>query len=95
MKITAIGAKWLSVPIPEDRVSVSDFGRNDSFNTTLVRIDTDEGIVGWGEAKQTVGSLGGQKALVTTIEQDLAPQLIGQDPRQIARHWEVMYNGKY
>jgi len=93
MKITSIRATWLRVPIPAAKASVSDFGRNDSFNTTLVRIDTDEGLVGWGEAKQTVGSLGGQKALVTTIEQELAPPLIGQDPRDVARHWECMYNG--
>ena len=51
MKITAISATWLKVPIPADRVSVSDFGRNDSFNTTLVKVETDEGITGYGEAK--------------------------------------------
>ncbi len=93
MKITAISATWLQVPIPADRVSVSDFGRNDSFNTTLVKVETDEGITGYGEAKSTVGSLGGQRALVTTIEEELAPQLIGQDPRDPARHWETLYNG--
>ena len=93
MKISTIKAAWLQVPIPEDKASVSDFGRNVSFNTTLVRIETDEGMVGYGEAKATVGSLGSQRALVTTIEQELAPLLIGQDPRDIARIWELMYNG--
>jgi L-alanine-DL-glutamate epimerase-like enolase superfamily enzyme len=93
MKITSIRATWLRVPIPAAKASVSDFGRNDSFNTTLVRVETDEGITGFGEAKATVGSLGGQKALVTTIEQELGPQLIGQDPRDPARHWETMYSG--
>jgi L-alanine-DL-glutamate epimerase-like enolase superfamily enzyme len=93
MKITSIRATWLRVPIPAAKASVSDFGRNDSFNTTLVRVDTDEGLTGWGEAKATVGSLGGQKALVAAIEQELAPQLIGQDPRDPARLWELMYSG--
>jgi len=93
MKITAIKAAWLQVPIPEDQASVSDFGRNISFNTTLVRIETDEGLIGYGEAKATVGSLGSQRALVTTIEQELAPLLLGQNPRHIARLWELMYNG--
>lgn len=93
MKITAVKAFWLQVPIPEEQASTSDFGRNVSFNTTLVRVETDEGLVGYGEAKATVGSLGAQRALVTTVEQELGPLLIGQDPREIARHWETMYNG--
>lgn len=93
MKITAIKAFWLQVPIPEDKASVSDFGRNISFNTTLVRVESDEGLVGYGEAKATVGSVGNQRALVATIEQELAPLLIGQDPRNVARLWELMYNG--
>jgi len=93
MKITAIQASWLRVPIPADKVAVSDFGRNDSFNTTLVRVETDGGLVGYGEAKATVGSLGVQRALATAIEQEMAPLLIGQDPLDIARLWELMYNG--
>lgn len=93
MKITAIKAAWLQVPIPADKASVSDFGRNTSFNTTLVRVETDEGLIGYGEAKASVGSLGVQCALVTTIEKELAPLLIGQDPRDIARLWELMYSG--
>ena len=93
MKITSVRANWLRVPIPEDKVSVSDFGRNESFNTTLVRVETDEGLVGHGEAKATVGSLGSQRALAAAIEQELGPLITGEDPRDIARLWEVMYNG--
>ncbi len=93
MKIRSVDATWLSVPIPEAQVNVSDFGRIDSFDTTLVRIETDSGLVGHGEAKAAVGSGAVNHALVTTIERELAPLLIGQDPRDIARLWEVMYNG--
>lgn len=93
MKITSIKAFWLKVSIPEDKASVSDFGKNVSFNTTLVRVDTDEGLVGYGEAKASVGSLGDQSTLLTVIEKELAPLLIGQDPRNISRLWEIMYNG--
>ncbi|HKI97045.1 MAG TPA: mandelate racemase/muconate lactonizing enzyme family protein [bacterium] len=93
MKITRIRADWLHVPIPEDKASTSDFGRNTSFNTTLVRVETDAGIMGLGEAKASVGSLGSQAALVATIEQELAPLLVGEDPRDVARLWELMYNG--
>ncbi|NQT14616.1 MAG: mandelate racemase/muconate lactonizing enzyme family protein [Planctomycetes bacterium] len=93
MKITSVKATWLRVPIPEARQSVSDFGRNDSFNTTLVRVETDAGLVGYGEAKASVGSIGAQRALVAVIEEELAPMLVGEDPRDVARLWEVMYNG--
>lgn len=93
MKITSVKAYWLKVPIPEDKASVSDFGRNIYFNTTLVRVDTDAGLVGYGEAKASVGSLGDQRTLVTVIEQELAPLIIGQDPRNISGLWEIMYNG--
>ena len=79
MKITNIQATWLRVPIPEAKQSVSDFGRNDSFNTTLVRVETDAGLVGYGEAKASVGSIGAQRALVAVIEGELAPLLIGED----------------
>ena len=81
------------MPIPEAKQSVSDFGRNDSFNTTLVRIETDAGLVGYRESKASVGSIGAQRALVAVIEEELAPLLIGEDPREIARLWEIMYNG--
>jgi L-alanine-DL-glutamate epimerase-like enolase superfamily enzyme len=57
MKITAVRPSWLRAEIPADRAHVSDFGRNDSFNTCLVEIETDDGLVGLGEAKIAVGNL--------------------------------------
>jgi hypothetical protein len=38
MRITTVRASWLRAQIPADRAHVSDFGRNDSFNTCLVEI---------------------------------------------------------
>ncbi len=93
MKITAIKAWWLHVPIPEAQQHVSDYGRHTSFDTALVRVETDAGITGHGEAKAAVGGQGVYGALVGTILQDLAPSLIGRDPRDPARLWEEMYNG--
>ena len=93
MKITAVRASWLRAEIPADRAHVSDFGRNDSFNTCLVEIDTDGGLVGLGEAKIAVGNLGNYAALVTLIREEIAPLLIGRDPRDVAAIWELLYNG--
>ncbi len=94
MKITRVQATWLHVPIPEAQVHVSDFGRIDSFDTALVRIETDAGLVGHGESKAAVGSAGEYPSLVAAIERELAPGLVGQDPREIAGLWERMYNGR-
>jgi L-alanine-DL-glutamate epimerase-like enolase superfamily enzyme len=93
VKITAVRASWLRATIPPERQHVSDFGRNDSFNTCLVEIDTDAGLTGLGEAKVGAGNLGNYAAVVETIRSELAPRLVGRDPRDIARLWEAMYNG--
>jgi len=93
MKIRSVTATWLHVPIPEEKQHTTDFGRIASFDSTLVRIETECGLVGWGESKAAVGSAGSNYALRTLIEKELAPLLIGEDPRDISRLWDVMYNG--
>ena len=93
MKIAKIEATWLRAPIPPERQHVSDFGRMTSFDTALVRVETDDGLVGYGEAKAAVGSQANCAALVALIERELAPELIGEDARQISRIWDICYNG--
>ena len=92
MKIKSVEARWLHVPIPADKQHRSDFGLHRSFDTTLVRVETDTGLIGWGEAKAAVGGTGTYGALTHIINTDLAPVVIGQDPRNPARLWEEMYN---
>ena len=86
-------AAWLRALIPAERRHTSDFGVNDSFNTCLVEIDTDAGLTGLGEAKVGVGNLGHYAALVTLIHAELAPLLVGRDPRDVTALWEAIYNG--
>ncbi len=92
MRITAIRAIWCHVPIPYERQHVSDFGRVTSFDSVIVRIETDAGHTGWGEAKAGVGSAAACAGLAAIINDDYAPLLVGQDPRDISRLWDVMYN---
>ena len=89
MKIKSVHARWLHVPIPYEKQHLSDFGRIASFDSVLVRIETECGLVGWGEAKEEVGSHG----LVAIINQKLGPTLVGEDPRDINRLCELMYSG--
>lgn len=93
MKITAVRASWLRATIPTERAHVSDFGRNDSFNTCLIEIDTDEGLTGIGEAKVGVGNLGNYAGVVALVHAELGPVLVGRDPRDITALWELGYNG--
>lgn len=52
----------------------------------LVEIETDEGIVGWGECYGPAAAL---KAVVDTM---LAPRVIGRDPFDVGVIWEDLYN---
>lgn len=60
---------------------------------TLVRVETDAGITGFGEAKAAVGSAGINAPIVTVINEEFRPMLTGQDARDINGLWERMYNG--
>ena len=93
MKITAVRASWLSARIPPERAHVSDFGRNDSFNTCLVEVDTDAGLTGLGEAKVGVGNLGNYAGVVELIRRDLGPAIVGRNPDDIAAIWDALYSG--
>ncbi|MEZ6037779.1 MAG: mandelate racemase/muconate lactonizing enzyme family protein [Planctomycetota bacterium] len=93
MKIRSVDAAWLHCPLDPARQHVSDFGRLTAFDAVLVTITTDDGLVGFGEAKPAVGSAGNGAALVAIVEQELRPQLVGQDARQISRAWGRGYNG--
>ncbi|MBL6455391.1 mandelate racemase/muconate lactonizing enzyme family protein [Belnapia sp. T6] len=92
MRITRVQATWCHVPIPPERQHVSDFGRVGSFDSVIIRVETDTGLTGWGEAKAGVGSAAACAGLAAIVNLDYAPLLVGQDPRDISRLWDVMYN---
>lgn len=93
MRIRSVNAHWVHIPIPQERQHVSDFGRTLSFDGTLVRIETECGLIGWGEAKAQVGGMAQNHALTTQINEEFAPLLKGEDPRDITRLWETLYSG--
>jgi len=91
MKITAITVYQVDLPLKEGRYAWADGKYVDVFDSTVVCIDTDEGMEGYGE----VCPLGpfylpafgpGARAGIA----ELAPHLLGQDPTQTGRINAVM-----
>ncbi|NOT61288.1 MAG: mandelate racemase/muconate lactonizing enzyme family protein [Acidobacteria bacterium] len=58
------------------------------IETALIKIETDAGIIGWGEAQSPVAP----EVVGTIIKTILAPILIGEDPLAHERLWSRMYN---
>ena len=56
----------------------------------FLKIETDEGIDGWGEPV-----LEGRAQTVAAAVEELADYLIGKDPRHIEDHWTVLYRGGF
>ncbi len=75
MKITAIKSYAVKVGIR---------------NQLLVKVETDEGIFGWGES----GLSGREKAVVGALEH-YAEFLRGRDPFKIGALWQEMYRSQY
>ena len=56
----------------------------------FLKIETDEGIVGWGEP-----IVEGRAHTVAAAVDELADYLVGKDPRNIEDHWTVLYRGGF
>ncbi len=93
MRIRSVQAWWVRIPIEASRQHRSDFGTLVTFDAAILRIETDDGLVGWGEGKNAAGSAGTYAALVHMLNDEVAPRLIGRDPADIVQIWEMLYNG--
>jgi len=93
MRIKSAQAWWVSIPIETSRQHRSDFGTLTTFDAAILRIETEDGLVGWGEGKNAAGSAGVYAALVHLLNDEIAPQLIGRNAGDITAIWEMLYNG--
>lgn len=93
MRIKSVKAWWVSIPIESSRQHRSDFGKLTTFDSAILRIETDDGLVGWGEGKNAAGSSGTYGALVHLLNNEVAPRLIGRNAGDITAIWEMLYNG--
>ena len=73
----------ISIPFEAGGTPPWSFGgkSRSSFDTLLVRLETDTGVVGWGEAF----SRNGDVALIHLIDSRILPLVIGRDALSIAR----------
>lgn len=84
MKITRITAWRQFQPFRDGTYTCSGGRSAEGFDSTIVRLTTDAGLAGWGEmaplgAFYAPAFAGGARAGIA----ELAPRLIGEDPRQL------------
>ena len=84
MKITAIRAYQVDLPLKEGRYAWSNENAVELFDATVVAVDTDSGITGYGECCPLGPAyLPAYAAGVRAGLTELAPKLIGLDPTHL------------
>src|SRR5262245_51091361 len=89
---TSVGTAGSPAPLQQD---ASDYRFAATFQTlysskietALIKIETDAGITGWGEAQSPVAP----EVVCTIIRLILAPLLLNEDPLANERLWSLMY----
>jgi len=92
MKITKVEPILVRTPLKLDDAQPHAGGvpKND-VHTVLVKVETDEGVTGWGEAFSNAG----WQSTCTAIAQMIAPRVVGRDPSQIAQIQADLHRGLY
>ncbi|PNW28286.1 D-mannonate dehydratase ManD [Formosa algae] len=72
-------------------VDIKVFVSNPGRNFVTVKIETDEGVFGLGDATLN----GRELAVVAYLEEHIKPCLIGKDPHKIEDIWQYLYKGCY
>lgn len=84
MKITAINIFQTDLPLKEGKYSWSNGNFVEVFDATIVEVETDEGIRGYGECTPLGASyLPAYGAGVRTGLREIGPKILGMDPRDL------------
>lgn len=87
MRIANIRAVPISFPVPADKSVTLGIGRSVKRDAVLVRVETDEGHVGWGEAHH--GRCPG--AIAKLIDTTMSELVVGFDAFDVSGVWAKVY----
>lgn len=87
MKITNVSCILASSPVPVEKRYRTDLGWMSKYDNTYVKVETDEGITGYG------ATYGTPEIVKAIVETQLCYLLIDEDPTYIERLWQKMYCG--
>jgi len=87
MKITSITAIPLSFRLPEGKTVTMGVGSTTKRDAIIVRVQTDEGITGYGEAHP--GRSPG--AITSLIHSTIAPMLVGMQATDVVGAWQRVH----
>lgn len=90
MQIEKVQVDRYEIPLGKT-LTDSTHGEIRHFALVTVRVRTSEGAEGLGYT-YTVGKTGGA-AVGAHLEQDVAPWLVGEDPRRVEHLWQKMWRG--
>lgn len=85
MKVGRVNAFAVRYPEPNNDGKIRSL--------TLVRVETDDGVVGWGEA--ITGAQETSLAVAFVVERRLAPMIVGEDPCDVPRLWQKLRDATY
>lgn len=87
MRIADIRAVPISFPVPADKSVTLGIGRSVKRDSVLVRVETDQGHVGWGEAHH--GRCPG--AIAKLIDTTMRELVLGFDARDVSGVWARVF----
>lgn len=94
MKITAIHLYAIRLPLRDP--FVISYGSYSDMPSVIVKMETDEGIIGYGEGVADDHVTGESwESTFHTLKHTLAPALIGQNPMNIEKIHDMMDNTIY
>lgn len=89
MQVSNVEAIPLAYPLAEGRGYGSARGTVDQRVSTLIRIESEDGIVGWGEA------FGPPRTMATLVDELLSDVVVGMNPFEVESLCERIYTGFY
>jgi L-alanine-DL-glutamate epimerase-like enolase superfamily enzyme len=91
MKITGIDTGRIAIPMK--KAFKTALRTVTTAETVLVRVECDDGSIGWGEAPPTLAITGDSMGGIEAFIDWMGPQLVGEDPTRLERIMAVLHRG--